>query len=58
MNIALAIEGFCAFIGFILWMFDDPYMPEARMLGSAYGLRMMFFGTIALAVTLIVSLVI
>lgn len=43
-------------LGFWLWILDDPYMPEAKLLGSAYGKKIMKWSFITGVVTFCVYL--
>lgn len=43
----LMVEILIFVTGFMLWILDDPYMPEAKLLGSAYGTKIMRLSFIA-----------
>ena len=43
----LMVEILIFVTGFMLWILDDPYMPEAKLLGSAYGTKIMKWSFIA-----------
>lgn len=49
-NIIMALV-IASFLGFFLWVLDDPHIPEAKLLGSSYGIRIMIISAIgALAI--------
>lgn len=55
MKTLFIINIFIFAIGLTLWMMDDPYMPEAKLLGSAYGKKIMKISFIIFFICLIYS---
>jgi hypothetical protein len=43
--------------GLFLWVLDDPYIPEAKLLGSAWGTKIMKWSFISLILTLLIILI-
>jgi len=41
------------FIGGMLWVLDDDYLPEVRLLGSRYSKKIMLYSAITFFITLI-----
>ena len=37
-------------LGFVPWILDDHYIPEARLLGSRYAKKMMLVGAVNLII--------
>lgn len=49
----ILIETLVLFLGIFLWCLDDPYIQEAKLLGSKYGFIIMKFSFIALLFTIL-----
>ena len=54
-NIILQASVIIFFVGGMLWVFDDDYLPEARMLGSRHSKKIMLYSAICFLVALIIN---
>jgi hypothetical protein len=43
------------FIGGMMWVLDDDYLPEVRLLGSRYSKKIMYYSAICFVVALIIN---
>jgi hypothetical protein len=55
MKTILLIEVCVFLLGFFLWIIDDPYMPEAKLLGSSYGKSIMKWSFVAICLTYLLN---
>lgn len=54
-NIILQASVIIFFIGGMLWVLDDDYLPEARLLGSRHSKKIMGCSVICFIVALIIN---
>jgi hypothetical protein len=54
-NIILQASVIIFFVGGMMWVLDDDYLPEVRLLGSRYSKKIMLYSAISFFVALIIN---